>query len=356
MTATAVAAYQMCQGGLVEEGVDLVFPDGTNRTVNIDGSELHSQKSVTVWSFKDAGEDVDVTNRVRIISRVTISEGKIPVEAKDFDETIESLHVVLRGGSGVGLVTRIGLDVPVGKAAINPSPRKMLLENLLLCASQENKNILVEVSIDEGEKIARRTLNTTLGIKGGLSILGTTGLVIPCSHEAYVATIEILLRGASKVGEKTAILVTGGRTHRWAKTAIPSVPEQAIVRFGDFIYEALDYCGKYHFEQVHVVCMVGKLAKYALGIPNTHARKKAQSTRVIADLLVQEGMPTTCYEIAVENVSIRGFLECMSVDARSTAIKILFNRAEVALQEWAGDSHVVLHVLDVAGEREIVCG
>ncbi|MGE9289803.1 MAG: cobalt-precorrin-5B (C(1))-methyltransferase CbiD, partial [Puniceicoccales bacterium] len=326
------------------------------RSVNLDGHERISPAEHRAWSIKDAGEDVDNTHGLTL-STTLIRSRTAPtteeIQDQDFCETIGGLSVILRAGAGVGLVTRKGLDVPPGKPAINPTPRRMLLENLHELNDGQWKSARIEVSILRGEEVARRTLNHTLGIVNGLSILGTSGLVIPCSHAAYIATIEILIRGAALHQFPEVALVTGGRSHRWLKTHYPTIEDQAIVRFGDFIEQSLDLCSQHHIPRVRIVCMVGKLAKYALGITNTHADRSAQSPPRIAEQLIRHGLSKDKVAHASQCRSARELLQDMDTASRRQAIQILKALAQRQLESWAAPCPVHLHVLDTNGTTEL---
>ncbi|MBC2602875.1 cobalt-precorrin-5B (C(1))-methyltransferase CbiD [Puniceicoccus vermicola] len=356
LSATAVAAWLRLEGRAVKDSISILFPDGELRSVNIDGEEPLSANGHAAWAAKDAGEDVDKTHG--LIIRSQLQRSTLPLRPEDtretdFVEVTGSLTVVLRGGKGVGLVTRKGLDVPPGKPAINPTPRKMLLENLSELPHGNWRTVWIEVSIEGGEKVARRTLNPTLGVVGGLSILGTSGQVIPCSHAAYVATIEILIRGAALNHFSEIALVTGGRSHRWLKTQYPDFEDTAIVRFGDFIEQSLAICQRHGIPCIRIVCMAGKLAKYALGITNTHADKAAQSPTRVADLLISEGMESESLQHASDCRSVRELLDGLETENRRQAIQILKSLAAKQLQAWAHPSRIHLHVLDTTGKREL---
>ena len=229
--AAASAAWLRFRGTDPGDGIDILFPDGKRRRIDLAGSKATEHPSA--WVIKDAGDDVDITDKAVIRVSVQKIEGADVLEA-DHVEKCGKCNIVLRAGDGVGRVTRRGLDVPVGKWAINPVPRRMIIDNLKhLDIDSEDCSLLFEISIDNGAELAGKTLNPTLGIEGGLSILGTTGLVIPCSNKAYIATIKILLRGAAECGCKTAVLVTGGKTHRLARSEFPDLPCVAFVGYRD---------------------------------------------------------------------------------------------------------------------------
>ncbi|WPJ94627.1 cobalt-precorrin-5B (C(1))-methyltransferase CbiD [Coraliomargarita algicola] len=358
LTATAVAACHAYLGLPYVSKLKIQFADGVVRAINVDGARLHGDASAEAWSIKDAGEDVDATNGLRLTSQVNFAvdpSQSFEARAEDFVETLGAVRFILRGGSGVGLVSRDGLDVPRGKVAINPTPRRMLWTNLAALDLGPVREVLIELNIERGAEVARRTLNPKLGIENGLSVLGTTGLVIPCSHAAYIATIELMVRGVYRLGGDSVSLVTGGRSHRWLKTRYPDAEEAAIVRFGDFIRESLECCAQYHMSEVRVVCMVGKLAKYALGIPNTHAKKVEQSPEKVAELLQRLGYAEDLTAATDDCRSVRELLSRLAPEQQLRVIGLLRDEAVQQLSRWAGGAHLQIHVLDTTGEREILC-
>jgi len=207
--ATTLAAGRLVCGRRNGSRISLLFPDGRTRRVNVNGWRK-TEDGATAWAIKDAGDDIDVTNRAVVRTTLTTSSEDSPTP-EDYLERCGKARIILSAGSGVGLVTRPGLDVEPGKWAINPVPRRMIVENLQRAGIGESAAYWrVTVSINNGQRLARKTLNPMLGVEGGLSVLGTSGIVVPCSNAAYIKTIEILLRGVRRGGCGTAFLVTGG--------------------------------------------------------------------------------------------------------------------------------------------------
>ncbi|CAA6691578.1 MULTISPECIES: cobalt-precorrin-5B (C(1))-methyltransferase CbiD [unclassified Lentimonas] len=353
LSATAVAALRLLRGHTHTEPLRLKFPDGKERAIALQGSELISSLNARAWAIKDAGEDIDVTNGLRITTEVWHGQSDSPTNPADYELQVGHCRVRLRGGSGVGKVTRPGLDAPEGKWAINPTPQTMLAANLAANGAEDYDDLLIEISIERGEEVAQRTLNPKLGVTGGLSILGTSGIVIPCSHAAYTATIEILARGAAREACPEVALVTGGRSHRWLCQHIPQIPEHAIIRFGDFIRESLEICQRHKIQTVHVVCMMGKLAKYALGVPYTHARENTQSPEKVAALLIDGGMSAERFASADQCRSIRELMLQLTEPEQSVARTILTRHAHAHLTKWFGSDAVCIHILDTSGNKEL---
>jgi cobalt-precorrin-5B (C1)-methyltransferase len=342
--ATVLAAWRCLQGRRNGARIAVRFPDGRTRRVNMEGWS-RSGGTATAWARKDAGDDIDITRGAVIRTHLRKIKQADTLPA-DHLEPCRCATLVIRGGDGVGLCSRLGLDVPPGKWAINPTPRRMIVDNLATAGFGADDGLwLVEVSIENGEQLARKTLNPTLGISGGLSILGTSGIVVPCSHAAYIKTIQILLKGAARSGCRTAVLVTGGRTYRAARAAYPQLPEMAFVRIGDFIQAACQEVARQGFTQLIVCCMAGKLAKYALGHPYTHAHRVALSVPDVIALLQANGLPRADVPPACHAaVTVRECLTLLNDDTRRAALDILTERARAVIAQWAGGLSVTIHL------------
>ena len=229
--------------------------------------------------IKDAGDDPDVTHKAEIGARVSLhksdrsSSGNQPPE------------IVLSGGEGVGRVTKPGLEVPPGRPAINPGPEKMIRQ--AVCDVLENHSITggvaTEIFVPVGKKIAKKTLNARLGILDGISILGTTGIVRPMSHDAFIATITSALSVARASGTRRVVLTTGRRSERYAQDLWPRFAEEAFVQIGDFFKMSLEAAADNGFEQVTLAVFFGKALKMAQGVPHTHAAKASLTLNQLAD-------------------------------------------------------------------------
>ncbi|MDQ1910250.1 cobalt-precorrin-5B (C(1))-methyltransferase [Paenibacillus sp. GD4] len=210
--------------------------------------------------IKDGGDDPDATHGARIISEVYWSE-KPGVE--------------IDGGIGVGRVTKPGLPVEVGQAAINPVPRRMLreaAEDVLNRYEMSGRGVRIIVSVPDGEQIAKKTLNARLGILGGISILGTRGIVVPFSTAAYKASVAQAIRVAVKGGCSHVVLSTGGRSESYGMQMYPNLPEEAFVEMGDFVGFALQQCRRQGIRKATLVGMMGKFSKVAQGVMMVHSK------------------------------------------------------------------------------------
>jgi cobalt-precorrin-5B (C1)-methyltransferase len=220
-----------------------------------------------------------VTNRAIIGARVVLLD-------QDYDLTVEIL-----GGEGVGRVTKPGLEVPPGEPAINPGPRRMIGNSVkhVLKKNRQNHAVRVEIFVPDGERLAEKTLNGRLGILGGISILGTTGVVRPMSHEAYTATIFSALSVARASGVKELVLSTGRRSERCAQVFFADISPEGFIQIGDFFSESLKMVVEFGFNKVFMAVFFGKALKMAQGAECTHAAKTRLSLHSLAAWGLEDG-------------------------------------------------------------------
>lgn len=276
--------------------------------------------------IKDAGDDPDVTNKAEIGARLTLTGRPSNGDIK------------ITGGQGVGRVTKPGLEVPPGQAAINPGPVKMIKNAVAaVCKDIEQIPALeVEIFVPAGEKLAEKTLNSRLGILGGISILGTTGIVRPMSHSAYIATITSALSVARASGLDTVVLTTGRRSERFSQSVFSSLPEEAFIQMGDFFQKALQSTTGEKLPHIIIAVFFGKAVKMAQGIPHTHA-SKAQLT---LDKLSQWAIDVTSdhdfgQRIAQANTARHAFE--IILDAYPAVIKHVGGRMVAAARKFTGE-------------------
>jgi cobalt-precorrin-5B (C1)-methyltransferase len=226
--------------------------------------------------IKDAGDDPDVTHLAEICARVSWRDQP-------------GIHFVR--GKGVGLVTQPGLPVPPGEPAINPVPRQMLretVEAILASGPHAHRGVNIEISVPNGEALAKKTFNPRLGIIGGISILGTTGIVVPYSLAAWEASVMQNIDVAAAQGCHDLIFVVGGRGERFAQNLF-SRPTIAFVQIGDFFGQALRHAAEAGTTHVILASMIGKLAKFAAGNESVHSKESAQDFDFLAGLAESAG-------------------------------------------------------------------
>ena len=269
--AAAKAAVLLLLGRLRMESVEIPFPDGSRHCFAVHQFEA---KSGHAWAsvLKDAGDDPDVTNGAEIVADARfLPAGKLPADCVRLEQTT----IFLCGGAGVGRVTKRGLAIKPGEPAINPVPRRMILAAILeALGTKAGKTLQVVISVPKGEELAEKTLNKRLGIVGGLSILGTTGIVHPVSAEAWTATIEASLSVAKEAGLTEVVLSTGRTSEKGVQTML-SLPEEGYAMMGDYLEFSLLAAARRGFTTIHLAGMWAKIMKAALKIPQTHVRHGA---------------------------------------------------------------------------------
>src|SRR5215203_894673 len=223
---------------------------------------------------KDAGDDPDVTHGARLTVRVSWKEGP---------------GISLDRGEGVGVVTKPGLGLPVGGPAINDVPRRMISYSIEEVLDPEERGVLVVISVPNGQKMAEKTTNPRLGIVGGISILGTTGIVRPFSTASWRASVSQAVNVMGAQGYDTLVLSTGGLTEEAAMRLLPDLEEVCFIEVGDFTGHALKGAIKNNLERVFFVGMVGKLTKLAAGIMMTHWTRSKVDNDLLADITAKTG-------------------------------------------------------------------
>ncbi len=255
--AAAKAAAWMLLTGQRKETISLITPKGVALTLPVLDIAMEENR-VSCAIRKDSGDDPDVTNGTLIYAEVTRREAS---------------GIAVDGGFGVGRVTKKGLDQSVGSAAINSVPRQMIRENLeeILALTDQNCGLNVVISVPEGERLAKQTFNPRLGIVGGISILGTTGIVEPMSEKALVDTIRVELNQRKVGGDEYVLLTPGNYGCDFIRAGLELNPEQAV-QSSNFIGQTLDICRELGFRGALLVGHIGKLVKLGGGMMNTHSK------------------------------------------------------------------------------------
>ena len=255
--AAAKAATWMLLTGMWKETITLDTPKGIRLELAVKEISI-TLNSVSCAIEKDSGDDPDVTKGTLIFA--TVSRSEIP-------------GVSIDGGFGIGRVTKGGLDQPIGNAAINSVPRRMIRENVeeVMALTDYQGGISVIISAPEGEDLAKKTFNPRLGIVGGISILGTTGIVEPMSEKALVDTIRVELRQRKASGAEYVLLTPGNYGSEFIKNEL-GLDMKIAVQVSNFIGDALDICKELGFKGVLLIGHIGKIVKIAGGMLNTHSK------------------------------------------------------------------------------------
>ncbi|MFN8076223.1 MAG: cobalt-precorrin-5B (C(1))-methyltransferase [Kineosporiaceae bacterium] len=276
-TCSAAAAKAACAAlvsGSVQHAVDVALPSGQRVAFDVERCDVEAGRRAEAVVVKDAGDDPDVTHGAHLTATVTW-RGRPGLE--------------LDGGVGVGVVTKPGLGLDVGGPAINPVPRRMIAYSVAEVLDVARRGVRVVVSVPQGDVMARRTTNARLGILGGISILGTTGVVRPFSTASWRASVVQAVQVMAAQGESTLVLCTGGRTEAAAMAMLPDLPEGCFVEVGDFTGAALTSAAAAGIGRVVFVGMAGKLTKLASGVLMTHYTRSRVDTALLGRLTAAVG-------------------------------------------------------------------
>ena len=282
-TAAAVAATLRLTKGEMPDEVPVVLPNGETIMVAVGYGDDHA------YCIKEAGDDPDVTNGLEI--RASVNQGDRSRDSVQNHGPVPLIH----GGEGVGTFTLPGFDYPPGEAAINKAPREMIRQNL----EQFNMPLKVTVSVPQGAEIARRTFNPRLGIEGGISIIGVSGIVKPFSEEAFIESIRKCMTVAQASGTDRVVINSGGKSERFVKALYPHLPQQAFVEYGNYIGETLKIAHELGFKKVTLGVMLGKAVKLAAGHLDTHSRKTTMDKAFIKQMLEESGC-----DIDISNITL----------------------------------------------------
>jgi len=269
-TAAAKAALLSIINQTKIENVDVKLPKGNFIKIPINFCQF-DQNRAKCSVIKDGGDDPDVTHGAEIVVELS------------FTDKINEIEI--DGGEGVGIVTKPGLGLELNKAAINPVPKKMISENLREITDKYllKKGIKVIISVPKGKELGPKTDNPRIGILNGISILGTSGIVIPFSTASYAASIRQNLDVAIAMGNDIVVLTTGGRSEDFAKKIV-DLPEHCFVQMGDFSGYTIQQCARKEIKKAYVVGFIGKLAKMAAGVKQTHVKGSKVDMNFLAEL------------------------------------------------------------------------
>lgn len=271
-TAASTAALHALLFGAIEQKTNITLPNGEVITIPIEQIKINAD-SAECHIIKDGGDDPDATHQIEIIAKVKIvsdNQGQIKIE----------------GAEGVGRVTLPGIGLEVGEWAINPVPREMIKENIARLAKRAgvNGSIHVEISVPKGEEIGAKTFNPRLGIVGGISILGTSGIVQPFSSEAFIESIERQIDIVKALGHNTIAINSGAMSERYIKANIPPLPPQCYIHYGNLIGPTIQLAARKGIEQIYIGCMIGKAIKLANGAMDTHSKNSVLDREFILRL------------------------------------------------------------------------
>ncbi|HEY0129472.1 MAG TPA: cobalt-precorrin-5B (C(1))-methyltransferase [Rubrobacteraceae bacterium] len=333
--AAAKAAARALVSGESQEEVDIKLPrKGEERRVRFPVERCEVGEDGT-WAeavvVKDAGDDPDVTDGAHLTARVS---------------PCEEPGIHLDRGEGVGVVTRPGLGLAVGGPAINDVPRRMISYSVEEVLDPEERGVYVVISVPGGEEMAAKTTNPRLGIVGGISILGTTGIVRPFSTAAWRASVGQAINVMGAQGYDTLVLSTGGLTEKAAMRLLPDLEEVCFVEVGDFTGHALKGAVENGLSRVFFVGMVGKLAKLAAGVMMTHWTRSKVDNDLLAGITEEAGGSTRLIEEIKDANTARHAYELWREAGLDRAPHLLCALAAQNLEEFV-DRKLEVHAIMV---------
>ncbi|HET6793142.1 MAG TPA: cobalt-precorrin-5B (C(1))-methyltransferase [Acidimicrobiales bacterium] len=330
-SAAAKAAVTGLLTGEVPEVIEVGLPSGQRVTFAV--TDRRPGDPAVAAVVKDAGDDPDVTNGAHVTAAA--SPGTDGIE--------------LRSGPGVGTITLPGLGLPVGAPAINPVPARMIRRAV---AEVTDRPMVLTFSVPGGEAMAAKTSNARLGIVGGISILGTTGIVRPFSTAAWRASVVQQVDVAAAQGQDHVVLSTGGRTDAAAQRMYPDLPAVCFVEVGDFTGIALKRAAGAGVRRVTFVGMAGKITKLAAGILMTHYRRSKVDTDLLAEVARRAGAPDSVVAAAAETATARHFAEACMAAGLLEPLADLCRRAAASATAYTGGAVAVdVIMVDFEGEE-----
>ncbi|MFZ5643973.1 MAG: cobalt-precorrin-5B (C(1))-methyltransferase CbiD [Bacillota bacterium] len=316
--AAAKAAALLLFRGEENTSVDVFNPRGDKITVPVKTAFLTDQGTRGIV-VKDGGDDPDVTHGLDIVADLKLTESGITI----------------KGGEGVGTVTSLGLPAGVGEPAINPVPRKMILEAVQPLIP-DGRGIDIAISVPGGREAAKRTLNSRLGIIGGISILGTTGIVRPMSEEALKDSLVPFIKKAVALGFRKVVLTPGGMGYRQA-VEDHGFKVEAVIEMSNFVGFMLEKCVDEGIESVLLWGHAGKIAKIAGGIFNTHSRVADGRREVLAAYASLQGLKKDLIEEILNINTLEGALAVLEKSGVKGVFDTIAERASVRASEYVWD-------------------
>ncbi len=310
--AAAKAAAQMLLTGKAVPTVTIMTPKGIRLYLEVNETII-TDNSASCCIIKDSGDDPDITNGIRVYAKVC-----------------RSAENTIIGGIGIGRITKAGLDQPVGEAAINSVPRKMILQAVSEAAEEHDYRggFRIEISIPEGEAIAHKTFNPRMGIEGGISVIGTTGIVEPMSNSALVETIRVEAKIRKAAGDRYLLVNLGNYSGSFVEEGLGLSLDRSV-QCSNFIGDAVDIAAELGFDGILIVGHIGKMVKVGAGIMNTHSSMADGRMETII----------TCGVLAgIDSGILKRVADCVTVDA---ALDIILEAGEEKYSQ----------LLDILGRR-----
>lgn len=324
-TAAAIAATIQFLKNEQPEEVLVTLPNGESIPVKV------GYYSDYAFVLKDSGDDPDVTNGLQICAKVQRSE---------------CVGITIKGGKGIGTITLPGFDYPPGEPAINKVPRAMIQQNL----SVFGENLEVTLFVPQGEEIAKRTFNPRLGIVGGISIVGVSGIIMPFSEEGFVNSIRKCMEVAKATGCDKVVINSGAKSESFIRSYFPDLPPQVFVEYGNYIGETIKLAEEVGFHSVCLGIMLGKAVKLAEGHLNTHSKKVIMNKDFIAEMARQAG----CSERTIENIRqitlARELWKLIPSDKINAFCRVVISHCKKHCDPLLPNGHLMILLIDEQGK------
>lgn len=278
--ASKAALTALLTGNDSIQDITFTLPNGEIMRMPVGNITIHSATSATATVIKDAGDDPDVTHGRQITATVTCSDSHA--------------GIIFHGGEGVGTVTLPGLGLPIGSPAINPTPRSMMTREL---SALTPRGLDVTISVPGGRELALKTFNPRLGIEGGISIIGTSGIVRPFSNEAFTASIRREMQVALAIGSSRIVLNSGAKSEHLVRALYPDLPAQSFIHYGNAVGEAIRIAAELQVPRLTIGLMIGKAVKLAEGNLDTHSNKVTLNRDFLRNVANEAGCTPAALEV-----------------------------------------------------------
>ncbi len=330
-TAASKAALILLLGGKEPQSVPITFPNGEVLELAI--AKIKKENGgVSATVIKDAGDDPDVTDGQSIVSTVRFND---------------SSEIRFQQGEGVGKVTLPGLGLEIGGPAINRVPRQMIEREL---SALYSGGLDVIISVPGGRELAKRTFNPRLGVEGGISIIGTSGIVRPFSSEAYVGAIRSGIQVCKAVGSPRLVINSGAKSEGFLKALYPELPPQAFVQYGNFIGDALRIASELKIEKVTLGVMIGKAVKLAEGFLDTHSKNVMMNKEFLKQLAAEAGCSDFAGDIIEKITLARELWTSFTLEDAELFFPLLSSRCLAVARTSFPKGQLTLLLLDEAGK------
>lgn len=333
-TAAAAAATIRLIKNETPAEVPVLLPDGETISIPVGYADSYA------YCIKEAGDDPDVTNGIEIRAYSRLA----PHPSSQGGEWL-----VIEGGEGVGRFSLPGFDYPPGEPAINKRPREMIRQNIIAVVSSQlavlNTTLSITITVPNGADIARRTFNPRLGIEGGISIIGVSGIVKPFSEEAFIDSIRKCMTVAKASGTDRVVINSGAKSERFLKALYPSLPQQAFVQYGNYIGETLRMAAELTIPNITLGVMLGKAVKLAEGQLDTHSRKSTMNIGFIQEMLNEAHI-----EISLDNITLaRELWERIPEDQLPTFCDVVISHCETYCRPLLPNGNLIILLISDDG-------